>query len=65
MLCEATIILQNLLAYCYSVQSEDMVCSQLCGDYINDINNSICLDVVYSTPNFKEVWEIFEKWCGK
>jgi hypothetical protein len=63
MICETSIILQNLLANCYQEVSEIIVCNQLCSDYINEVMNSICVDDLFLTPNFEGVLDAFVKLC--
>jgi hypothetical protein len=62
MLCEVSIILQNLLANCYDETNADMICTQLCSDYINQVNDT-CLHIVYSVPDFEGVWTAFVNLC--
>lgn len=63
MICEASIILQNLLANCYEETNTIMICTQLCSHYINDVSTT-CLQYVISTPNFEGLWEAFAKLCA-
>jgi phage-related holin len=63
MLCESSIILQNLLAYCYQETSAIMLCTQLCSDYINEVMNSFCLDDIYSTSHFEGLMKAFVELC--
>jgi hypothetical protein len=62
MLCEVSIIIQNLLANCYEETSAVMICNQACSHYINDVSNT-CLQYIISTPNFEGLWEAFTKLC--
>ena len=63
MLCEVSIILQNLLANCYEETSAVMICNQACSHYINEVMNSTCLDDVYAVPNFEGIWKAFVNLC--
>jgi hypothetical protein len=62
MLCEVSIILQNLLANCYQETSTVMICNQLCSDFMTEVNNT-CLQYLYSDPNFEGLWDAFTELC--